>query len=79
MKRWIHLLTALVLGGVFFAVRPALAQDATGNYLLAVDSGGSPDLEAYTFDSTTAGKLDSAFTSTTGTDPVGAIAIAAAP
>lgn len=57
----------------------SLAQDATGNYVLAVDSGGNPDLEAYTFDSKTAGKLDSAFTSTTGTDPVGAIAVAAAP
>ena len=57
----------------------SLAQDATGNYVLVVNSGGGPDLEAYTFDSTTAGKLDSAFTSTTGTDPVGAIAIAAAP
>jgi 6-phosphogluconolactonase (cycloisomerase 2 family) len=57
----------------------SLAQDATGNYVLAVDSGGGPDLEAYTFDATTAGKLDSAFNSNTGTDPVGAIAIAAAP
>jgi hypothetical protein len=57
----------------------SLAQDATGNYVLVVDSGGGPDLEAYTFDATTAGKLDSAFNSNTGTDPVGAIAIAAAP
>lgn len=57
----------------------SLAQEASGNYLLAIDSGGSPDLEAYTFDATTAGKLDSAFTSATGTDPVGAIAVAAAP
>jgi 6-phosphogluconolactonase (cycloisomerase 2 family) len=57
----------------------SLAQDATGNYVLVVDSGGGPDLEAYTFDATTAGKLDSAFTSSTGTDPVSAIAIAAAP
>lgn len=57
----------------------SLAQDATGNYVLVVDSGGGPDLEAYTFDATTAGKLDSAFTSSTGTDPVSAIAVAAAP
>ena len=56
-----------------------LVQDSTGNYLLVVNSGGSPDLGAYTFDSTTAGKLDSALTSATGTDPVQASAIAAAP
>ena len=57
----------------------SLAQDATGNYVLVVDSGGGPDLEVDTCDSTTAGKLDSAFTSSTGTDPVSAIAVAAAP
>ncbi len=56
-----------------------LVQDNTGNYLLVVNSGGSPDLEAYTFDSTTAGKLDSAVSTVTGTDPVQASAIAAAP
>jgi 6-phosphogluconolactonase (cycloisomerase 2 family) len=56
-----------------------LAADSSGNFLLAVDSGGSPDLEAYTFDTTTAGKLDSALTSTTGTDPVQAVAIAGVP
>jgi hypothetical protein len=56
-----------------------LAQDSTGVYLLVVNSGGSPDLQGFTFDSTTAGKLDSAITSATGTDPVQASAIAAAP
>jgi hypothetical protein len=56
-----------------------MAQDGLGNYLLVVNSGGSPDLQAFTFDATTAGKLDSAFTSATGTDPVQASAIAAAP
>lgn len=56
-----------------------LVQESTGNYLLVVNSGGSPDLEAYTFDSGTAGKLDSALSSATGTDPVQASAIAAAP
>jgi hypothetical protein len=56
-----------------------MAEDSTGTVLLLVDSGGSPDLEAYTFDTTTAGKLDSALTSATGTDPVGATAIAALP
>lgn len=57
----------------------AMAADPEGNYLLVVDSGGSPDLEAYTFDTTTAGKLDSALTSATGTDPVAASAIAVVP
>jgi len=56
-----------------------LAQDSTGNYLLVVDSGGSPDLAAFTFDTTTAGKLDAALTASTGTDPVQASAIAALP
>jgi hypothetical protein len=57
----------------------ALAEDSTGTVVLLVNSGGSPDLAAYTFDTTTAGKLDSALTSSTGTDPVGASAIAALP
>lgn len=56
-----------------------LVEEGLENYLLVVDSGGGPDLEAYTFDTTTAGKLDSAFNSSTGTDPVQAVAIAAAP
>ncbi|MGC1462341.1 MAG: beta-propeller fold lactonase family protein [Terracidiphilus sp.] len=56
-----------------------MTQDSTGNYLLVVNSGGSPDLQAFTFDSTTAGKLDAALTSATGTDPVQASAIAALP
>jgi 6-phosphogluconolactonase (cycloisomerase 2 family) len=57
----------------------ALAEDSTGTVVLLVNSGGSPDLAAYTFDATTNGKLDSALTSSTGTDPVGANAIAALP
>jgi len=53
-----------------------LAEDSTSTFLLAVDFAGSPDLEAYTM---SAGTLTSVLTSTTGTDPVGAAAIAAAP
>ena len=56
-----------------------LVEDGLENYVLVVDSGGGPDLEAYTFDATTAGKLDSALSKSTGTDPVQAVAIAAAP
>jgi DNA-binding beta-propeller fold protein YncE len=53
-----------------------LAEDSTGGFLLAVDFAGNPDLEAY---SMSAGTLTSVLTSTTGNDPVGAVAIAAAP
>ncbi len=56
----------------------ALAVDRTGNYLLAAAFGGSSDLMMYTFDSTTAGKLDlSASTKTGANDPTGPIAVAA--
>jgi 6-phosphogluconolactonase (cycloisomerase 2 family) len=57
----------------------SLAQDSSGNFLLVVDSGGDPDLLGFSFDSTTAGKLDAAVSSSTGTDPVEASAVAAAP
>jgi 6-phosphogluconolactonase (cycloisomerase 2 family) len=53
-----------------------LAEDSTGSYLLAVDFAGNPDLEAYTISS---GTLTSVLSVATGTDPVGAGAIAAAP
>jgi hypothetical protein len=56
-----------------------LAEDSTGTYVLAVNSSGTPDLNAFTFDTTTAGKLDSYATSATGSDPTQAIAIAAIP
>jgi 6-phosphogluconolactonase len=54
----------------------SMAQDSTGTYMLLVNFGGSSDLAAYTIGS---GSLTSALTSTTGTDPVGAISVAAAP
>ncbi len=57
----------------------ALAEDSTSAYLLAVNYGGSPDLSTFTFDTTTAGKLVAGPTSSTGTDPTGALAIVAAP
>jgi len=59
-----------------------LAEDSTGNFVLSVaagdntSAGGNPDLDAYTISS---GELTSALTSATGTDPVGASAIAALP
>jgi 6-phosphogluconolactonase (cycloisomerase 2 family) len=61
-------------------VSPAdLAEDSTGSVVLLVNSGGGPDLDVYSFDTTTPGKLDPALTAATGTDPVGALAIAATP
>ncbi len=56
-----------------------LAVDSQGNYLLAVNFGGNPDLDGYTLDTTTAGKLDLAVTGATGSDPAQATAIAALP
>jgi 6-phosphogluconolactonase len=53
-----------------------LAEDNESNFVLAVSQSGSPDLDAFTMSS---GALTSAIQSTTGTDPVGAIAIAALP
>ena len=59
----------------------SLAEDSDGNFVLAVSTGGStssgnPDLDAYTMSS---GALTSAIQSKTGTDPVGAVAVAALP
>jgi hypothetical protein len=53
-----------------------LEEDSTGTYLLAVDSAGNPDLEIY---SMSAGTLTSVLSVATGSDPVGAVGIAAAP
>ena len=58
-----------------------LAEDSENNFVLAVSSGGStsggnPDLAAFTMSS---GALTAAIKSTTGSDPVGATAIAALP
>jgi hypothetical protein len=59
----------------------SLAEDSDGNFVLAVSTGGStssgdPDLGAFTMSS---GALTLNISSTTGTDPVGAIAVAALP
>jgi 6-phosphogluconolactonase len=54
----------------------SLAVDSTNKYLMAAAIGGSPDLTMYSFDTTTPGKLDSATTAATDTDPAGAIAVA---
>jgi|HubBroStandDraft_6_1064221.scaffolds.fasta_scaffold08586_9 6-phosphogluconolactonase len=57
----------------------AMDEENTGTYLLAVNSGGGPDLNVFTFDTTTAGKLDSYTTASTGSDPVQPVAVVAVP
>lgn len=54
-----------------------IAEDSTDTYVGVVCNGGNQDLEVYSFDATTLGKLDSAANATTGTDPTLAIAIVA--
>ncbi len=44
-----------------------VAADSTGKYVLATAQSGSPDLSVYSFDATTAGKLDALTSSATGT------------
>jgi hypothetical protein len=69
-------------GNIVSGIQPnGLAEDIDHNFVLAVSTGGSttsgnPDLEAYTLGT---GTLTSAITSNTGTDPVGAFAVAALP
>jgi len=62
-------------------VPAGLAEDSDNNFVLAVANGGStksgdPDLEAFTMSS---GALTANIASATGTDPVGAVAVAALP
>jgi len=57
----------------------AMSLDSTGKYLFVVNSGGSPDLQIFSFDVTTAGKLDSVTSVATGTAPTGAVALSVVP
>lgn len=57
----------------------AMSLDSTGKYLFVVNSGGSPDMQVFSFDPTTAGKLDSVTSVATGTDPTGAVALSVVP
>jgi 6-phosphogluconolactonase (cycloisomerase 2 family) len=55
----------------------ALVVDSSGDYLLAISDGGTPDLAMYPFDKTTPGNLDLPLSVSTGTpEPAGAVAIA---
>ena len=57
----------------------AMSLDSTGKYLFVVNSGGSPDMQVFSFDSTVAGKLDTVTSVATGTDPTGAVALSVVP
>jgi 6-phosphogluconolactonase (cycloisomerase 2 family) len=54
----------------------ALGIDPGGTYLLAGANNGGPDLSMYSFDATTAGKLNLSTSIATDTDPAGVTAIA---
>jgi 6-phosphogluconolactonase len=57
----------------------AIAEDKSETYVMIVSAGGGPDLQLFTFDATTPGKLDpvSGGSAATGTDPTIPVAIAA--
>jgi 6-phosphogluconolactonase len=55
----------------------ALAIGNSGSSLLSISNAGSPDLAMFSYDSASTGKLDLANSLATGTDPAGAVAIAA--
>jgi 6-phosphogluconolactonase (cycloisomerase 2 family) len=51
-----------------------LAEDSNDSYVLAVSTSGT-EFDAYTFDSTTTGQLDSSLTGTTASAPVAIVAV----
>jgi hypothetical protein len=51
-----------------------LAEDSSSAFVVAVNSLGSPYFDAYTFDATTAGKLDPQITANTGASPISIVA-----
>lgn len=55
----------------------AMVEDKSDSYIAVLCAGGSPDLQVFQFDSTTAGALDSLATAKTGTDPTDATSLAA--
>lgn len=55
----------------------AMVEDKTRTYISVVCAGGSPDLEIFQFNGSTAGALQKLTTATTGTDPTVATSLAA--
>jgi 6-phosphogluconolactonase (cycloisomerase 2 family) len=70
-------LTQIGTGTVATGTEPvALAEDSTSTFVLAVNNQGTIPLDAYTFDSTTAGQLDPAsITGSTASNPIAIVAI----
>ena len=56
----------------------AMSLDANSQYMVVANSGGSPDLEIFSFDTTSAGKLDFVANTITGSDPTVPISMAVA-
>ncbi len=54
-----------------------IVEDKTGAYIAVACVGGNPDMQVFTIDTTTPGKLDAFSSKTTGTDPTLASAIVA--
>jgi 6-phosphogluconolactonase (cycloisomerase 2 family) len=57
----------------------AMSLDASGQYMLVASYGGGPDLQVFSFDTASPGKLDVVTSTTTGADPTGPISMAVAP
>lgn len=53
----------------------SMALDSTGDFMLVVNKQGTPTFNAYTFDSSTTGKLDSLLTGSTGDGPIAIVAV----
>lgn len=71
-----YVLTALSNTATTGVEPSSLAEDTKGNFIFTVSTGGSPYWSAYTFDATTASKLDLALTSTsTGTSPAAIVTV----
>ncbi len=54
-----------------------MVEDKTDAFIAVICTGGSPDLQLFKFDTTTAGALDSVATTKTGTDPTQPTALVA--
>jgi 6-phosphogluconolactonase (cycloisomerase 2 family) len=52
-----------------------MAEDSTGDFVMVVNSQGNPDFNAFTFDTTTTGQLDTSATGSTGTGPFAIVAV----
>jgi 6-phosphogluconolactonase (cycloisomerase 2 family) len=71
-------LTALANTAATGTEPKGLAEDSTGSYVLAVSSAGSNYFNAYTFDATTTGQLDSVSSlslNSTGSTPIAIVAV----